>query len=305
MFKPKHKSQQVLYTFDYTINTFKMDHNEGTFTGIKGFRMYYQCWVPDTSPMAIVLICHGIAEHSGRYAHVAEIMVSENCAVYSYDLRGHGKSEGKRCDIDRFDQFIDDTKLFFDLIVSENPGLPVFLLGHSMGSLIAIQFAHRYGSLIQGLVISGSGNRAGGDVGSVLIGIVKVLSVVVPHLSIKATDLSKYLSHDPAEVEKNRKDPLVHHGGICTRLAAEMLRSFNLNEQLISELKIPVLFQAGSGDQLVLGATQLASQLTMTDKTIFIYEGLWHEIYNEAPDQRKAVLTDLVSWIGKMIRSYA
>lgn len=280
-------------------------HKEGTFTGIKGFRLYYQSWVPESSPSAIVLICHGIAEHSGRYAHVAEILVSENCAVYSYDLRGHGKSEGKRCDIDQFDQFIDDTKLFFDLIASKNPGLPVFLLGHSMGSLIAVQFASRYESLIRGLILSGSGNRTGGGVHPVLIAIVKVLSGVVPHLSLKATDLSNYLSHDPVEVEKNRKDPLVHHGGICTRLAAELLRSFELNEQLISELKIPVLFQAGSDDQLVLGATQLASRLTMPDKTIFIYEGLWHEIYNETPDQRKAVFTDLVSWIGNKIRSYA
>ena len=263
--------------------------------------MYCQSWVPDSSPSAIVLICHGIAEHSGRYAHVAQVLVSKNCAVHTYDLQGHGNSEGKRCDIDRFEQFINDTKLFFDLIVSENKSIPVFLLGHSMGSLIAVQFANRYESLLQGLILSGSGNKTGGGVSPLLVSAVKLLSVIVPHLSIKATDLSNYLSHDAVEVEKNRKDPLVHHGGISVRLAAELIHSFEKNEQFIGRLNIPLLFQAGSDDQLVLGANQLVSHLTMTDKTVFIYKGLWHEIYNEVQNERQTVFEDLSTWIAERL----
>jgi acylglycerol lipase len=278
-----------------------MKHLEGNFSGVKGLKIYYQGWVPDTSPRAIVFISHGIAEHSGRYAHVAKVLVAQNIAVYANDHRGHGKSEGQRCNLDRFDQYTDDLKLFFDLILLKNSGIPAFILGHSMGSLIAIQFAHRYENLLHGLVLSGSGNKAGGDINSFLVSTVKVLSAIVPKMTIKATDLTNYLSHDPNEIEKNRKDPLVHQGGIGVRLAAELFRSFDHNEQLASELKLPLLFQAGSGDRLVLGAHSLATKFTMIDKTIIIYENLWHEVYNEIEPERKMVLKDLENWFEKRV----
>lgn len=279
-----------------------MKHHEGNYIGTKGFRIYYQKWLPESMPSAIVIICHGIAEHSGRYERVAEALVSKGIAVYANDHRGHGKSEGKRCDIDRFDQYIDDIKTFFDLIKAENPELPVFLLGHSMGSLIAVQFTHRYESLLNGLILSGSGNRAGGDISPILLSSVNLLSKLVPHLTVKATDLTKYLSHDPVEVEKNHTDPLVHQGGISVRLAAELFRSFDINEQLARNIKLPLLFQAGSDDHLVLGASSLASRFTMTDKTVYIYKGLWHEIYNEVEADRKKVLEDLVNWFDKRLK---
>ena len=278
-----------------------MKHHENFFTGLKGLKIYYQCWLPDSAPSAVVMIEHGIAEHTGRYSNVVYELVPGGIAVYANDHRGHGKSEGDRCYVDSFDQYVEDVKIFYDLVRKEHPGIPIFLLGHSMGSLIAIQFTRKYESLLSGLILSGSGNKVGGNVSKILIGISKLMSKILPHVKVKATDLSAYISHDSEVVEKYRTDPLNYLKGISFRLGAELLQRFSINESLVGNFKLPLLFQAGSDDQLVLGASSLATKFTMADKTIRIYQGLWHEVYNETETDRKMALKDLSNWIVNRI----
>jgi alpha-beta hydrolase superfamily lysophospholipase len=276
-----------------------MKHIDGHFSGVEGISIYYQAWLPETAPKAIIMVAHGIAEHSGRYLNVVNEVIPRGFAVYANDHRGHGRSEGDRCYVDHFDQYIDDVKLFYDLIRKDHPLAPIFLLGHSMGSLIAVQFTAKYESLLSGLILSGSGNKTGGDVSPLLIAISKLLSRIVPRLKIRATDLSQYISHDPEVVQRYRTDPLNFLKGFSARLGAELLRSFAINESLVGSFKLPLLFQAGGEDSLVLNARAVAEKFTMTDKTFRIYEGLWHEVYNESEADRRKVLNDLGEWLDR------
>src|SRR5690606_5365987 len=110
-----------------------MEHTEGTFRAFDGETIFHQAWLPDGTPRAVVLLVHGLGEHSGRYAHVASALVTAGCAVYALDHRGHGRSTGRRAFVRSYDEFLRDLHQFRGLIGREHPGAPLVLLGHSMG----------------------------------------------------------------------------------------------------------------------------------------------------------------------------
>ena len=116
-----------------------MKHIESEFEGVGGLKIYYQAWLPE-NPKAAVQIVHGFAEHSARYKKVADFLNPLGYAVYADDHRGHGKSGGKINFANSMDEFVEDEKILFDIIKKKHSKLPVFMLGHSMGSGIAIYF---------------------------------------------------------------------------------------------------------------------------------------------------------------------
>jgi alpha-beta hydrolase superfamily lysophospholipase len=273
-----------------------MDHTENTFTGVKGLKIFYQAWVPD-SPVAVVQVAHGFGEHGGRYLNVANKIVPEGFVVVANDHRGNGKSEGQRNYVDNFDQYVEDQKTFTDTIKTEYPDLPVFLLGHSMGSAIALRYGLKYGSEIKGLVLSGSGTVIGGDISGFVKIIGKVLAKVSPHMTVSAGDLSKFLSHDPAVIDAYNSDPLVFAKKSTARLGIEFMNSLVENVRLASTLQVPLLYQKGSDDKLMVQDKKLADAFNMPDKTLKYYDGLYHEVYNEAEGMREQPLQDLLDWL--------
>lgn len=134
-----------------------MRHEEGGFKGLKEFNIYYQCWLPDKKTKAMLLIAHGFAEHSGRYANVVNHLVPLGYAVYAPDHRGHGKSDDARVQVDDFHDYIKDLHTFFNIVRRENPRHKIFLIGHSMGSVIALFYTTEYQKDLAGLVTSGGG----------------------------------------------------------------------------------------------------------------------------------------------------
>ena len=133
-----------------------MKNVERNFEGVKGLNIFYQSWLPE-NPKAIVQVVHGFAEHSGRYLNVVNEIIPLGYGVYADDHRGHGRSEGIRNYVDSFDQYVEDEKKLYDIIKEKHPNLPIFLLGHSMGSLIAIYVIKKYEDLYKGLILSGTG----------------------------------------------------------------------------------------------------------------------------------------------------
>ena len=158
-----------------------MEQIEDYFTGVKNLKMFYRVWLPDDEPKAVVQILHGFGDHSGRWVNVENALVPAGYAVFAADQMGFGKSEGERDYADSYDQFIANEKTFFDLIRAKYLDLPIFLLGHSMGSVLAQHFMVQYQSLYKGLILSGIGTRAGGNISSFIVFMGKIMSKIAPH----------------------------------------------------------------------------------------------------------------------------
>ena len=273
-----------------------MQHTEGKFTGRNNFNLYCQSWLPDGKPIAVLIIVHGIAEHSGRYANVVNYFVPEGYAVYSFDLRGHGKSDGIRSHVERFSYYLDDLKTFCDKVRDENKTAKIFLVGHSMGSTIALDYAVEHQSELNGLIVSGTTLKAGNSVTKVSILMAKILSVVMPKMGVAALDANG-ISQDKAVVAAYINDPLVYTGKLRARWGAELLKTMNKLQSTISELSLPILILQGTADRISdpSGSKMLFDGVGSKDKTLKLYEGFYHEIFNEP--ERQQVFLDVEKWL--------
>ncbi len=272
-------------------------HTTFDFAGLEGFRIFYRCWHAEGEPRAVVAILHGYAEHSGRYKHVAEYLVSLGYVVYALDHRGHGKSDGVRADVVRFEDYLTDLETFLDLVKEREPGRQVFLIGHSLGGAIATLFAARYGTELAGLVTSGVGILVGGDWLRLFVKLVKVLAIFVPPLlPIIPVPITR-LSRDPQVVSQYLSDPLNYTGRMRARMGVQLLRASELIATEAHNIRLPVLFLHGAADCLARPrASQiLYEQVSSVDRTVHIYDGLYHEIFNE-PEQAQ-VLADAADWL--------
>ena len=253
-------------------------HQEGYFKGLKNLNIYYQCWLPSDESKAVLLVAHGFAEHGGRYSRMADYFVSRGYAVYAPDHRGHGRSDGERVYVEQFSDYVDDLKTFFDIVRSENPGKKIFLAGHSMGSVIALLFTARYQDELAGLITSGGGIGSGSE--------------SAPPRQPEGQPLpTDFLSRDPAVIEAYVNDPLVYRGPVPPRLGGMMGNT----AEAVPSIKLPALIMAG--DAVADGARSktMYSLLGSNDKTLKLYEGLRHEIFNE-PEQLQ-VFGDLAAWL--------
>ncbi|MFX0123462.1 MAG: alpha/beta hydrolase [Candidatus Hodarchaeota archaeon] len=276
-----------------------MNHHEGEFEGANGLKIYYQAWLPD-DPKAVVQIVHGGFEHSGRYQNVVNELLPYNYAVYADDHRGNGKSEGTRNYVDSFDQFIEDEKRLYNIIKDRHPDLPVFMLGHSMGSLIATYFTKKYEELLAGLILSGTTTGSAAFPKFLKI-MVKVMSKITPKLTINPKLDPNVLSHDPEIVKAYQEDPHVHAEKITIRLAGEIVKYVDGLVDVYKKFTLPLLVQCGSEDSVmkVKDKEELKNAFKMEDKKIIIYDDLYHEVYNELENDRIIVLKDLSDWLEK------
>jgi alpha-beta hydrolase superfamily lysophospholipase len=277
-----------------------MNHLEGEFEGANGLKIYYQAWLPD-NPKAVVQIVHGGFEHSGRYLNVVNELLPHNYAVYADDHRGNGKSEGTRNYVDSFDQFIEDEKKVYEIIKDKHPDLPVFMLGHSMGAIIATYFTKIYEELLTGLILSGTTTGSAAFPKFLQI-MVRVLSKITPKLTINPKLDPNVLSRDPEVVMAYQEDPYVHAEKITIRLAGEIVKHIDGLVDVYKNFTLPLLVQCGSEDSLMKVKDfkeDLKSAFKMEDKKINIYDGLYHEVYNELETDRIMVLKDLSDWLEK------
>ncbi len=280
-----------------------MPHQEGELTGVGGLRIYRQTWLPEDGVRAVVVIAHGAGEHSGRYAHVAARLVGESYAVYALDHRGHGNSAGPRALIDRTNNAVADLDSLIVLAASEHAGVPLFLLGHSMGGAIALSYAIAHQDRLDGLILSApvAALEAASPAQRVAA---KVLSTVAPRLPVFAVDPA-LVSRDPAVVEAYTTDPLVHHGKLPARTVAELAAVVESFPEGVRSITVPTLIMYGTDDKLVppAGSVMVGERIAAQDKTIESYEGLYHEILNE-PEQVR-VLDDLCAWINARVGARA
>ena len=273
-----------------------MKHQEGFFKGVREANIYFQSWLPEGEPRAVLLIVHGLAEHCGRYGNVVDHFVLLGYAVYGIDHLGHGKSDGTRVYVKRFDDYTNTLKAYFDKVRGSQPDKPIFLVGHSMGGLIGAVYLLDHQAELAGAVLSGPAVKIPSDVTPATIFVGKILSALIPKFGLLALDANG-VSRDPAVVQAYVSDSLVHRGKMTARLAAEMLKAMQTITAQAARITLPILIVQGSADWLVnpSGARMLYDAVSSVDKEIKIYDGFYHEVFNE-PEHDK-VLHDVELWL--------
>ncbi len=274
-----------------------MEHREGRFRGRQNIGLYYQSWLPAGHPKAILLVVHGLAEHSGRYSNLVNYFIPKGYAIFGLDHRGHGKSEGLRGYVDKFSDYLDDLRTFLDIVRSEYGNTKIFLVGHSVGGMIATAYALTHQGELAGLILSAPTFKVGSSVARLDIAAARVLSVLLPKMGIAPIDASA-VSRDKAVVAAYVNDPLVYRGKIRARLGSELV---NMIEKKLPpqmpELNLPILIMHATADRLSnpQGSRMLYEMSNSKDKTLKYYEGLYHEIFNEP--EHTQVLAYMESWL--------
>jgi len=274
-----------------------MNRKEGNFKGVRNAKIYYEAWLPEGNVKAVLLVIHGLGEHCGRYMNVVNHFVPLGYAVYGLDHIGHGKSEGMREVVGRFTDYTDTLRVYCEMVKGWQAGKPIFLLGHSMGGLITSCYLLDHQADFRGAVISAPAIKASGNISQATILMGKILSALAPKMGLIPVD-AESISRDPEVVRAYVNDPLVFHGKTPARLAAELLKAMLRVTAEADKITLPFIVLQGSEDKLVdpRGAQALYDKAGSKDKTIRIYEGLYHELLNEP--ERARVLSDVETWLA-------
>jgi alpha-beta hydrolase superfamily lysophospholipase len=282
---------QVLQTVEKSMP----QHSEGRFATPDGFEIHAQTWAAD-QPRAHLVLVHGLGEHCGRYQNYVEYFVPRGYALHGADLRGHGRSGGKQGYVDHFDQYLADLDQRVAHIRAAEPATPIFMVGHSLGSLMALKYGLDQPAGLSGLVVTGTALRDALAMPKWKRSLAQVLSNVTPSLKMDNGVLTKYLSQDPAVISAYEADPLVHHWG-TPRLAAEVEAVRAELYRRAGEWQVPLLMLHGGADRVCLpdGARAFAKQVPAALVTYREFDGLYHEIHNER--ERAMVFGEIEAWL--------
>lgn len=274
--------------------------------GARGASLYYRFWTVE-NPRAILFIVHGVGEHSGRYDYVARHFCALGFNCYAIDHRGHGKSDGPRWNVEKFDYFVKDLHNFVRSVKAENPALAksCFMIGHSLGGEISLKYNIVHPGEIKALVASGpSVGLVGYSTGKLkfLVSVLRVLSAIAPGLQMAPPIDPLALNHDKANVDAYASDPLVCHHGIKARMALAIGSNalwLNKNAHL---LNLPSLVLQGGQDSIVDSKSvgDFFGRIGTSDKKIIKYGDFYHEILNEPKEfdgGRERVLKDAGDWL--------
>lgn len=271
---------------------------EGSFIGVGGLKIFTREWRPPSQPRAVVVISHGFNAHSGQYEWVAQQFVAKGLAVYALDHRGRGRSEGERFFVQKFEDWTTDLATFIDSVKAREPGLPVFLLGHSAGGVIACGYALDHQDEIAGLICEDFAYQVPAP--AIALAILKGVSYVAPHahvFKLKNEDFSR----DPAVVAALNADPLVANESQPSETIAEMVRADQLLKKSFGQFTLPLLILHGTADKVTRpsGSKEFYERAGSKDKTLKLYEGHFHDLLADVGKQQ--VMADIQDWIDTHI----
>ena len=265
-------------------------------TGKLGSGLFYRSWSAADQARAVVLISHGLGEHSGRYEHVAAAFNAAGLHAYALDHLGHGQSPGKRAFVSRFSELTDGVAELRAHIAHEHPSMPVYLVGHSLGGLIAASTVLSAAQDYAGLLMTGPALGVPTPPPAWQVLLLRVFSAVAPGLKALELDANA-ICRDPAVVEDYVADPLVHHENIPARMVVSLFDEGARVMASAKDISMPVLLLHGAEDQLTSASasTEFVDMLASSDKQCTIYDGMYHELFNE-PEQEE-ILKACCEWI--------
>ena len=265
-----------------------------TFTGLGGYHIFCRSWRPREPPRGVVAIVPGFNAHSGYYQWVAEQLVADRLAVYAVDLRGRGKSDGERFYVQSFDDYVSDAAGLVTLAKSREPGLPVYLLGHSAGGVVSCLYTLDHQQELAGLICESFAFQVPAP--DFALAVLKGLSHIAPHahvLPLKNADFSR----DPQAVAAMNADPLIAHETQPTQTVAAMVRADERLKKEFPRITLPVLILHGTADKATkpAGSQLFYDTAASTDKTLKLYDGHFHDLLNDLDKEK--VMTDITAWI--------
>ena len=263
--------------------------------GASGELLFRRGWIPERA-RAAVLVVHGFAEHSGRYEHVGQWLAERGFAVHAYDHRGHGRSAGRRCHVDRFDEYLDDLAIVLAQVRSDHPEDPVFLIGHSMGGLVVATFARERKPDVSGVVLSGAALAL--PEGNSRIRVARLMRAILPRVRLDAGLDLQGLSTDPRVIEAYLADPLVERK-MTASLAAELLGAVERTGPNGADVALPLLVLHGGDDPICPPSGSERFAAAARAGRFVRYPGLRHEIFNE-PTHRD-VLADVAAFFDEQL----
>ena len=263
-----------------------------------GAKLHWQAWLPESAMHAVVVLAHGYAEHFGRYEYFAAKLNAAGIGVYALDHWGHGRSDGTYGFVPAFRAFTDGVEVLLEEVKRRHSDTPRFLIGHSMGGLIAAAHLLTHQQDYAGAILSGPAIKAAEEPSKLMIWISRLLSRFAPKVGVLPFD-GTGISRDPAVVAAYFADPLVYTGKMSARLAAELFDAMANVRERAATISLPILLLHGAEDRATApeGSQFLADNVASADCELKLYPGLFHEIFNEP--ERDSVIADVTGWIGK------
>ena len=277
-----------------------MPHREDQFQTGDGLTLHENRWLPEGDPVAVVVVVHGVIEHSGRYAELAVELNRHGIAVCAVDLRGHGRSQGARAWVDRFEQYTNDVEAYLERVHKAHPDRPLFLFGHSMGGLIVAWLAATGELNVRGLLFSAPAIELPDTLFPLLRRVAALASKLFPRLRLVKVSGTR-LSRDPEVIAQFQDDPLVFHGRLPARTGYEIIRAAGDVHGRLESITLPFLVLHGTGDVVTAaeGSRRLVALAGSTDKTLKLYEGLYHDLPREP--EKGEIFADVVEWVRQRI----
>jgi alpha-beta hydrolase superfamily lysophospholipase len=271
---------------------------EETFEDVDGLKIFFRAWHPDGQARAVVVICHGVNSHGGQYLWTGDQLVHSGFAVYAIDLRGRGKSEGERFYVDDVSDYVEDLAALVRLAKSREPGLPVFLLGHSAGGVVSCIYTLENQAELAGLICESFAFKVPAP--DLALGIIKGISYVAPHLPVLKLKNEDF-SRDPEAVQALNNDPLTANEVQPAKTVAALVRADERLEKEFPLITLPVFILHGTVDKATVpsGSQFFYDTVGSKDKTLRLYEGHFHDLLNDIGKEQ--VLADIKAWINQRL----